>query len=422
MIELDDTKTNDALLSDEQRSGFEPDNESFSFGAPPAFVPVASVPSRFEPSESESSPFTTFTSSSPASTGMTNDMNGATTSNAGSEPQNIRTNPRVISIPSESEQRRMDEERARQINQHVKTQIHQQSRRRTEIVALLLVIVLVIGAATAAILLFSNNILPNRIGNFWSSTTSTNSVQPASVQQNSSEDSTNVSLDSRQQSGQTTALDSDSTTQARSTDGVFIDSKPTTSAQTQTQQQQTAQSKSGVADTASSDSISPSNKPAQFPSERAQQQVEKQSGKQSGTRNTGLSTSNSKKQEPTSSDKNRVAFSSSVSKTKLRSQLPLPLSSKPMIANARKPERPLSAPLNTGVFAVQVYATPSIDDAQAWLERLEQRGMLNPVMTSQVIRGQLIYRIRFGLYESLQTAERDAARFGYTGSWVVRLR
>jgi SPOR domain len=422
MIELDNTKTNTDLLSDEQRSGFEPDNESFSFGAPPVAVPVASAPSRFESSENESLPFNTFTSSLPSSTVIANEMNDATTSASTTGQQNVSTNPRVISIPSESEQRRMDEERARQSNQHVKTQIHQQSRRRTEIVALILVIVLVIGAATAAILLFSNNILPNRIGNFWSSTTSTNSVQPVSVQQNSSEDSTNISLDSRQQSGQTTALDSDSTTQARSTNGVFIDSKPTTSAQTQTEQQQTAQLKSGIANSAPSDSITPSNKPAQFSSERAQQQVEKQSGKQSGTRNSGLSTSNSKKQEPTSSDKNRLAFSPTVSKTKLPSHLPLPLPSKPIIANARKPEKPLSAPLNTGVFAVQVYATPSIDDAEAWLKRLEQRGMLNPVVTSQVIRGQLIYRIRFGLYESLQSAERDAARFGYTGSWVVRLR
>lgn len=76
----------------------------------------------------------------------------------------------------------------------------------------------------------------------------------------------------------------------------------------------------------------------------------------------------------------------------------------------------------SGVFAIQVYATPSLADAEDWVERLKQRGMVNTMVTSQVIRGQTMYRVRFGLYNSLQDAERDAERFGYVGSWVVRLR
>ena len=76
----------------------------------------------------------------------------------------------------------------------------------------------------------------------------------------------------------------------------------------------------------------------------------------------------------------------------------------------------------SGVFAIQVYASPSIVDAEEWVERLKRRGMVNPVVSSQVVRGQTMYRVRFGLYNSLQEAERDATRFGYVGSWVVRLR
>jgi hypothetical protein len=76
----------------------------------------------------------------------------------------------------------------------------------------------------------------------------------------------------------------------------------------------------------------------------------------------------------------------------------------------------------SGVFAIQVYASPSIADAEDWVERLKQRGMVNAVVTSQVIRGQTMYRVRFGLYNTLRDAERDAERFGYVGSWVVRLR
>ncbi len=76
----------------------------------------------------------------------------------------------------------------------------------------------------------------------------------------------------------------------------------------------------------------------------------------------------------------------------------------------------------SGVFAIQVYATPSIADAEDWVERLKRRGMVNAMVTSQVVRGQTMYRVRFGLYNTLHEAERDAERFGYMGSWVVRLR
>lgn len=76
----------------------------------------------------------------------------------------------------------------------------------------------------------------------------------------------------------------------------------------------------------------------------------------------------------------------------------------------------------SGVFAIQVYATPSIADAEDWVERLKRRGMVNAMVTSQVVRGQMMYRVRFGLYNTLHEAERDAERFGYMGSWVVRLR
>jgi hypothetical protein len=96
---------------------------------------------------------------------------------------------------------------------------------------------------------------------------------------------------------------------------------------------------------------------------------------------------------------------------------PKPLKAPPASVMARNTKR-----IETGVFAIQVYATPSIADAEDWVERLRRRGMVNPVLSSQVVRGQIMYRVRFGLYNSLQEAERDAARFGYRDSWVVRLR
>jgi hypothetical protein len=81
-----------------------------------------------------------------------------------------------------------------------------------------------------------------------------------------------------------------------------------------------------------------------------------------------------------------------------------------------------SPAVGNGVFAIQVYATPSQEDAEEWIERLRRRGLLNPMMSSQVVRGQVLYRVRFGLYNSLREAEREADRFGFAGAWVVRLR
>lgn len=95
---------------------------------------------------------------------------------------------------------------------------------------------------------------------------------------------------------------------------------------------------------------------------------------------------------------------------------------KPTLSKPSSVEK-LSAPyLNNGVFAIQVYASPSQADAEDWVERLRRRGFLNPSMSSQVVRGQVVYRVRFGLYNTLRDAERDAERYGFAGAWVVRLR
>ncbi|TAE31193.1 MAG: hypothetical protein EAZ92_03355 [Candidatus Kapaibacterium sp.] len=90
------------------------------------------------------------------------------------------------------------------------------------------------------------------------------------------------------------------------------------------------------------------------------------------------------------------------------------------------PKAPLEKPnapyTSNGVFAIQVYASPSQADAEDWVERLRKRGFVNPSMSSQLIRGQLLYRVRFGLYNNLRQAEQDAERYGFAGAWVVRLR
>ncbi len=85
-------------------------------------------------------------------------------------------------------------------------------------------------------------------------------------------------------------------------------------------------------------------------------------------------------------------------------------------------EKPTAPYTSNGVFAIQVYASPSQADAEDWVERLRRRGFVNPSMSSQLVRGQLLYRVRFGLYNNLRQAEQDAERYGFAGAWVVRLR
>lgn len=128
-----------------------------------------------------------------------------------------------------------------------------------------------------------------------------------------------------------------------------------------------------------------------------------------------------KTEQPIKADvqKNNSAQAPVETKAQTAKQLPTNQTTKQNRSTAIEQQ---SAQQISGVFAIQVYATPSLADAEDWLERLKQRRMMNPIITSQVIRGQTIYRVRFGLYNSLQEAERDAARQGYTGSWVVRLR
>ena len=107
---------------------------------------------------------------------------------------------------------------------------------------------------------------------------------------------------------------------------------------------------------------------------------------------------------------------------KQETSIPAPTTAKAKQASAASSLERKQTQQISGVFAIQVYATPSIADAEDWVERLKRRGMVNAMVTSQVVRGQMMYRVRFGLYNTLHEAERDAERFGYMGSWVVRLR
>ncbi|HYF02730.1 MAG TPA: SPOR domain-containing protein, partial [Patescibacteria group bacterium] len=75
-----------------------------------------------------------------------------------------------------------------------------------------------------------------------------------------------------------------------------------------------------------------------------------------------------------------------------------------------------------GLFMVQVYSSPSREDAEDWLGRLRERNAGNAVVTSQMIRGKEWFRVRFGSYPTRAEAENAALKLGFAQSWIVQVR
>jgi hypothetical protein len=74
------------------------------------------------------------------------------------------------------------------------------------------------------------------------------------------------------------------------------------------------------------------------------------------------------------------------------------------------------------VFTVQVYSSPSKDDATERLERLKSRNAANISMSEQLIRGKTWYRVRFGSFNSRDEAETAAKQLGFAQCWIDRVR
>ncbi|MBL7999389.1 MAG: SPOR domain-containing protein [Candidatus Kapabacteria bacterium] len=119
---------------------------------------------------------------------------------------------------------------------------------------------------------------------------------------------------------------------------------------------------------------------------------------------------NSAKTQPNSS----LLPSKSVSSTPATSPDQTKLVPKPVLRDV--PASP------NGIFTVQVYATPSRDDAEEWMERLKDKNVSGAFITTQSIRGQTYYRVRFGTYQTRQEAEIAAMKLGYSAGWVDRVR
>lgn len=93
------------------------------------------------------------------------------------------------------------------------------------------------------------------------------------------------------------------------------------------------------------------------------------------------------------------------------------LSKQQIKVTQRKP-----APAVRGEFVVQIHSSPSLEDAEEWLQRLQAKNVRNAFITTHYIRDQIWYRVRFGIFATQAEAEQQASALGFTKSWVVRVR
>ncbi len=75
-----------------------------------------------------------------------------------------------------------------------------------------------------------------------------------------------------------------------------------------------------------------------------------------------------------------------------------------------------------GVYTVQVYSSPSKDDAEDWMKRLRKKNIENSSLSMQQVRGTIYYRVRFGNFVTKEEAEGAAINSGFASSWVDRVK
>lgn len=73
------------------------------------------------------------------------------------------------------------------------------------------------------------------------------------------------------------------------------------------------------------------------------------------------------------------------------------------------------------VYVVQIYASPSREDAELRLDILRKKGIIGAI-TTQNIKGKIWYRVRFGNYGSYQDAKKSAKNSGFSEFWVERIK
>lgn len=79
-------------------------------------------------------------------------------------------------------------------------------------------------------------------------------------------------------------------------------------------------------------------------------------------------------------------------------------------------------PPKNALYVVQVFSSPSRDDADEWLQILRERSVTDGFITEQKLGGEAWYRVRFGQYTTRKDAEAAAQQLGFSNPWIARVR
>lgn len=74
------------------------------------------------------------------------------------------------------------------------------------------------------------------------------------------------------------------------------------------------------------------------------------------------------------------------------------------------------------LYTVQIYTTPSRDDAEEWLKKLRKKSISSSYIVSSKVRDKIWYRVRFGYFDSHDKAKTEAMKYGFAQTWIDRIR
>ncbi len=94
----------------------------------------------------------------------------------------------------------------------------------------------------------------------------------------------------------------------------------------------------------------------------------------------------------------------------------------PSNKSVNKPINTVESKPETEVYVIQIYASPSKEDAQEWLRKIQKRIGAEAYISTQVVRDKIWYRVRCGHYTSKESATAAAVKYGYSQSWVDRIK
>ncbi len=74
------------------------------------------------------------------------------------------------------------------------------------------------------------------------------------------------------------------------------------------------------------------------------------------------------------------------------------------------------------LYSIQLYASPSKEDANEWVQKLKKKKLGDVYISTQVIRDKVWYRVRCGYYKTKEEAKSAANNLGFSQSWIDRIK